>query len=118
MKNQKMVPYVDLQQTMRFYERLGFSSYAEEMGEDLYLVLECQDLVLKMNQEQDLNPFKNGHILILNSENVVHLSEQFIQQHAPEPTDCEGWVQKLKNGEVHIIDPNGNLLMISKKPED
>ena len=110
-----MAPYIDLQQTMRFYERLGFTTHAEEKGDDLYLVLECQDLTLTMNQEKELNPFKNGHIFIMNTDNVGHLSEQFVQKYAPEQTECAGWVQKLKTGEVHIVDPNGNLLMISKK---
>ena len=52
-----MAPYIDLQQTMRFYERLGFTTHAEEKGDDLYLILECQDLTLTMNQEKELNPF-------------------------------------------------------------
>ncbi len=117
MKNQKMAPYIDLQQTMRFYEHLGFSTHAQEHGTELYLVVECQDITLTMNHESSLNPFKNGHIFIMGAENVTDLSEQFTRQYKPEKSECCGWVQRLKTGEVHIVDPNGNLIMISKKPK-
>lgn len=111
------VPYKDLHQTIRFYERLGFSSRAEERGQDIFLVLECEDITLEMNQEQELNPFKNSHVLQVSTGHAA-LSSQFKQQYQPEETECQGWVETLKNGGVHIVDPNGNLLMISTKTRD
>lgn len=116
MSHLSKVPYKDLHQTIRFYERLGFTSRAEERGQELFLVLECEDISLEMQQEQELNPFKNSHVLLF-STGAVALSAQFVQQYQPEETECQGWVQTLKNGGVHIVDPNGNLLMISTKPK-
>ena len=111
----KTLPFINLQNTMSFYERLGFDTRSEENGDDLILVLECQDIHLILVPEKELNPFKNPHVRLVDVENLQLLGEQFVARYRPEESECAGWVESVKNGEVHIVDPNGNLIMLSRK---
>ena len=111
MNTKPRLPYLDLEQTVRFYTRLGFSIRRENN----YVVAEMAEVELHFFHEKSLVPMKNAHLGKVSVDEISQYAQEFSEKFVPEESDCSGWLVPHKNGELDIVDPNGNLVMFRRR---
>ncbi|MBY0515579.1 MAG: hypothetical protein K2P81_01635 [Bacteriovoracaceae bacterium] len=110
-----LLPTSDIEQSKRFYQRLGFSLGQNLTNKKVALTLIREEIVLEFYLEANLNPLKNSSLSSFSVLETEKLAKELAEKFAPEDTDCPGWLLPLKNGEIHVVDPSGNLIMIRRK---
>ncbi len=105
-------PCADFQKTKQFYETLGFSAVGLISGPKPVMVMEKDGIVLHFHEEPTLNPFKNGALATVQVKQIEKLTREISEKFKPAEDDTPGWIVPHKNGEFHLVDLNGNLLML------
>lgn len=112
MKADPILPSSDLAKTKRFYGRLGFQVRSQGEGERALLVMERRTIVIHFYFDETLQPLKNHLFAQVETDDVAALAKEFQLLFRPEDSGLEGWLLPVKNDEIHLVDPDGNLLMI------
>lgn len=107
-----LLPSSDISLTKSFYGRLGFDVRSEQEGARPLLVLAKADIVLKFYLDEKLQPLKNHIFAHIETEDVDGMVIELQALFRPAEAGLEGWLVPVKNDEIHLVDPDGNLLMI------
>ncbi len=112
MKADPILPSSDLAKTKRFYGRLGFQVRSQGDGERALLVMERAEIVIHFYFDEKLQPIKNHLFAQVATKDVTALAKELQLLFRPEDSGLEGWLLPVKGDEIHLVDPDGNLLMI------
>lgn len=112
MKVPPLLPSSDIKLTKSFYGRLGFDVQDEQDGAQALLVMAKADIVLKFYFDEKLQPLKNHIMAHVETEDVDGMVIELQALFRPAESGLEGWLVPVKDDEVHLVDPDGNLLMI------
>ncbi len=81
-------------------------------GERALLVMVREDIVIHFYFDDKLQPLKNHLFAQVATADVAKLARELQLLFRPEDSGLEGWLLPVKNDEIHLVDPDGNLLMI------
>lgn len=108
------LPFIDKQQTIDFYMKLGFAVAADY--ED-YVVMRSDHTELHFFSFPALQPVKSDFMIYLRVKNIemlyTGLQEKNISIHPNGKLESKPWKQK----EFSILDPNGTLLTFGQAVE-
>ena len=68
--------------------------------------------ILKFYFDEKLQPLKNHIIAEVETEDVEMIALELQALFRPADSGLEGWIVPVKNDEIHLVDPDGNLLII------
>jgi catechol 2,3-dioxygenase-like lactoylglutathione lyase family enzyme len=111
------LPSRNLQETLQFYQRLGFQNCSDPAYADSYLILRRGELEIHFFQFAEIAPAESYAGCYLRVRQVADLFQEVSAQSLPSegiPRLGQLEIKPWGMQEFHIIDPSGNLLRIGQ----
>jgi len=107
------LPFIDKQQTLLFYEKLGFVLNVD-YGD--YCIVSKETFEIHLFAYKELNPLQSDFMIYIRLENEIDefyhkLQEINVIIHPNGQLEAKPWNQK----EFSILDPNGTLLTFGQR---
>jgi len=108
-----MLHVAEIEQSIRFYEALGFVTVDTDRGKPLgWARLHCDGgAVMFLRAEKPLDPGANGTMLCMYTPDLIGLREQLLTSGIKAPPIAHP--EYMPSGEITLTDPDGNIIVVS-----
>lgn len=108
------IPFIDKQQTIDFYIKLGFIMHADYMD---YVIMSSQHTELHFFSFPALQPEKSDFMIYLRVQNIGALYAEIQKKHISIHPNGKLNLKPWKQQEFSLTDPNGTLLTFGEAVE-